>query len=350
MPNPLSKEQETLLDNLYYKQKNYVGRDKLWYLTKQYEGYPTQRQVNYWLQNQEVNQLHRKPKKSLSIAPVIVKKPNIYYQADLVDMGNKASHNKRYIFTLTDVFTKQAYAIAMTNKSNKSVLSAFEKIYELLVNNNKSIKILQTDNGGEFISSEFQDFLTKHKIKHTTSIPGRPQSNGQIERFNGILKDYIMKDITALGKNEWPLHLKTYIENYNNTYHTTIKTTPNQAAEKFEQVYTNIKQNAVKHKLIVVNKFKEGDKVRIKIFKGKLDKASTQNWSKSIFVIHRIIKSDKPFVQDKFRIKNQNGETLKNFYSANDLLKVLKVNKSTVTIPKDTTPNQIMTRSRSSHL
>jgi hypothetical protein len=231
MVKELTKEQEELLNEVYYEQKNFVGRDKLFELVKQYEDHPTQAETVQWLVNQEVNQLHIKPKKSSSIASVIIKKPNIYYQCDLVDMGKYASHNKRYIFTLIDVFTKQVFAVAMGNKTENSVFKVIQKMYNQLESLGKSIILLQSNNGAEFINKKFQDFCKDNKIKHITSIPERPQLNGSVERFNGTLKRYIMQDITATGKNEWPLHLQQYIDNYNNNYHSTIKTTPNKASK-----------------------------------------------------------------------------------------------------------------------
>ena len=66
----------------------------------------------------------------------------------------------------------------------------------------KKIKTLRTDNGGEFITKEFEAFLSKHGIRHQNTVPYTPQQNGLAERKNrtlvkmarcmfGILKDYI---------------------------------------------------------------------------------------------------------------------------------------------------------------
>jgi hypothetical protein len=55
-----------------------------------------------------------------------------------------------------------------------------------------------------------------------------------------------MKDITVLDKNEWYQHLDTYLNNYNNTYHSIIKTTPNKGIDEIEKVAERIKKNANK--------------------------------------------------------------------------------------------------------
>lgn len=321
----LNSYQKKLLEDVYYGQKNYVGRDKLYSLIKKYEGHPGQLQVAAWLADQEVNQVHMKPKKSSAIGPILPKKPNVWYQADLIDMGENAAFNKRYIFTLIDSFTKQAFARALKTKKEATILKAFDSLMEQLKKEGKRIRVLQTDNGSEFIDNEFQRYLEENGIRHVTGIAGRPQGQGIIERFNGVLKNYIMKDITATGKNNWPKNLQQYLDNYNNTYHSIIKTTPNQAEEKFKEVKNNIEKYAVRHKLVTTKNLKVGDRVRVKIFKGKLDKYSTPNFSKTIFKIYKVIRSSKPFVQTKYKLINQDGQVTKNFYMANDLLKIVQV-------------------------
>ena len=327
---PLTGEQEHLLEDLYYNKKNFVGRDKLYDLTKSTFYHPTKAQVAKWLSEQEIWQLHYKPKKSSSISPVVIQKPNVYYQMDLIDMGDFASYNKRYILTLIDTFTKQAFARAIRKKNDESVLKEFKIILEELKKDGKSIKVLQTDNGGEFVSKKMISFLNHNKIKHNTGIPGRPQAQGIIERFNGTLKDYIQKDISATGKNKWPLNLQTYIDNYNNSYHSVIKTTPNKASSNVANVADNIEKVAVSRKLITTHPLKVGDKVRVKKFKGKLEKSSTQNFSKSIYTIYKVIKASKPYKITTYRISNTSGVKLKNLYNANDLLKINKIRKSPI--------------------
>ena len=88
-------------------------------------------------------------------------------------MGKYAAHNKRYIFTMIDAFSKQAFAVTVTQKNEASVLKALEKIYKQIKDKGKSIRVLQTDNGAEFIDAKFEQFCLDNNIKHIISIPGR---------------------------------------------------------------------------------------------------------------------------------------------------------------------------------
>ena len=46
-----------------------------------------------------------------------------------------------------------------------------------------TVKVLKTDNGGEYTSNEFKDLLAKHAIKHEMSAPHTPSQNGTAERW-----------------------------------------------------------------------------------------------------------------------------------------------------------------------
>ena len=45
-----------------------------------------------------------------------------------------------------------------------------------------SVKVMQTDNGGEFESSDFKELLVKNNIKHEHCAPHSPHQNGTAER------------------------------------------------------------------------------------------------------------------------------------------------------------------------
>ena len=51
-----------------------------------------------------------------------------------------------------------------------------------------------TDNGTCFVSSEFEMFLTKNGIKHITTAPYHPASNGLAERSVQIVKNGLKRD------------------------------------------------------------------------------------------------------------------------------------------------------------
>ena len=52
---------------------------------------------------------------------------------------------------------------------------------------------LVSDNGSNFTSDEFKTFLTQNGIKHTTTAPGHPATNGLAERYVGFIKKQLRK-------------------------------------------------------------------------------------------------------------------------------------------------------------
>ena len=64
---------------------------------------------------------------------------------------------------------------------------------------------MRTDNGGEYMSAEFQDFLKEKAIHHETTVPHSPQQNGVAERMNRTLQEAALSMILHAGvsKNFW---------------------------------------------------------------------------------------------------------------------------------------------------
>ena len=50
-------------------------------------------------------------------------------------------------------------------------------------------EVIITDNGPQFISFQFNDFLQHLGIKHRLTTLYNPQTNGGIERFNRVMKE-----------------------------------------------------------------------------------------------------------------------------------------------------------------
>ena len=54
-------------------------------------------------------------------------------------------------------------------------------------------EIVVSDNGSNFVSSEFKSFLLKNGIKHLTSTPYQPGTNGLVERAVQTFKEGMNK-------------------------------------------------------------------------------------------------------------------------------------------------------------
>ena len=76
---------------------------------------------------------------------------------------------------------------------------------------------LHTDNGSQFCSDQFQQFLRAGGIRHLRSSPYSPQTCGMVERLNRTVKDAVTT-ARALGQSV-PTYVRTFLMNYRATPH-----------------------------------------------------------------------------------------------------------------------------------
>lgn len=73
-------------------------------------------------------------------------------------------------------------------KQKNEVLSKFKEFQKTFANEcGLNISKLRTDNGGEYASTEFQEYLKAQGIQHELTVPHSPQQNGVAEMKNGTL-------------------------------------------------------------------------------------------------------------------------------------------------------------------
>ena len=119
------------------------------------------------------------------------------------------------------------------------------------------------------------------------------------ERFIGTWKTKIYKYMTSISKNVYIDQLDDIVNEYNNTYHRTIKTKP--VAVK-DNAYIDFKKEVNDNDPI----FKIGDDVRISKYKNIFAQGYTPNWSEEGFVIKKV-KNTVPWT---YGINDLNGEKI----------------------------------------
>ena len=82
-----------------------------------------------------------------------------------------------------------------------------------------------SDDGPQFVSSEFRTFCKKQGIRHTLVPPYHPQSNGQAERFVKTLKESIKKGMES-GKASLEEVVTDFLSVYRDTSHSTTNVSP----------------------------------------------------------------------------------------------------------------------------
>lgn len=173
------------------------------------------------------------------------------FQIDLIVMKDISKIDYTYCFTCIDVTTRIADAEPMKDKTASEALQAFKAIIERM----GKPKQIYADSGKEW-QGVFGKFLEEEGINAifvTTHAPF-------IERFNQTLKNMLHRYMTNEGYDRWRSVLPEIIDNYNNSYHSTIKMSPNDAKKDYDLAVENTLRNA---QLNVKKKIDVGDKVRL---------------------------------------------------------------------------------------
>ena len=98
-------------------------------------------------------------------------------------MNSVARGGFQYFITFTDDLSRYGYIYLMRNKAES--FERFKEFQNEVQNHTgKTIKFLQSDRGGEYLSHEFSDHLKSCGIVPQLTPPGTPQWNGVSERRN----------------------------------------------------------------------------------------------------------------------------------------------------------------------
>ena len=124
-----------------------------------------------------------------------------------------------YLMCIKDVFSKEWYGYNY-NKSctARDAINAVDNAIIRKFNGNIPDNLtLRTDNGPQYISKEFNNYLKTINIKHEYIEKETPEENGDIESFhNSIKTDYIwINEINNF--NDGKIIIENAFNDYNNT-------------------------------------------------------------------------------------------------------------------------------------
>jgi len=108
------------------------------------------------------------------------------------DLGGPISDASRggalHFGTFTDDFSRWTDVVSMQKKGD--LLSENKKwVTKAQLHTGTKIKILRSDNGGEYVSNEFKALHDENGTTHETTVPDTPQQNGVAERLNRVLME-----------------------------------------------------------------------------------------------------------------------------------------------------------------
>ena len=105
-------------------------------------------------------------------------------------INSKSLNGGEYFLTFVDDHTRYAWIYILKHKSQ--VFQYFQD-WKAMAERSSGRKLvtLRTDNGGEYISLEFQAYRKKEGIEHQFTVPRTPEQNGVAERFNRTIMEAV---------------------------------------------------------------------------------------------------------------------------------------------------------------
>ena len=293
---PPEPTKEEVLASIYYDPKTGYGSARTLYEKVKGQGI-TMKQVKSFLAKQETQQINRKKQRVKKYLPITAGGDGSF-QADLTFYNQFKKQNKIGkkqaigILTCINIHSRKAYAKPIFGKktgedsfdTEGSVLNAIKDITEDIKKRGKFVN-LTTDNGSEFISKTFRAYMEKEGVTQHFADAGDwgKNSMGKVERFNRTIRGLIQKHMTAKNTTKWVDVLPDLLDNYNNTFHSSIKSTPNKA--DVEEVIEE--ENETAREVVAEEmELKEGDKVRLLKPRETFQKGG-QQYYKGIYTIHK---------------------------------------------------------------
>ncbi|GJZ66125.1 retrotransposon protein, putative, ty1-copia subclass [Tanacetum coccineum] len=144
------------------------------------------------------------------------------YEIDMLNLVPNVNsiYSDCYFITFMDDYSRYGYVYLPKHKHE--VFETF-KVFKNEVENQlgQTIKALQSDRGGEYISQEFKDYLKACGIVQQLTPPYTPQHNRVSERRNYTLLDMVrsMMNLTTMSLSFWDYALETATRILNKRHH-----------------------------------------------------------------------------------------------------------------------------------
>ena len=265
--------------------------------------------------NQILSQeLHKSRKINFTRRKVISNHIDHIWGIDLITMikYHKQNKNYKYILTVIDFFSKYSWCYPLKTKKSEEIINSFKDIFK---KSKRKPTMIQSDEGTEFTNNQTQTFFKDNNINwyHTYN---RDIKCSICERYNRTILNKIYKNFTLNNNTIWINDLDKLVNEYNNSYHRSIKMKPIDASLKVNE---NIVRNNL-YNFKITNKkpkFSIGDRVRISLLKNTFEKSYTSNWSEELFIIDNIKTSNVHY----YFLKNLKGEKIDGMFYEQELLK-----------------------------
>lgn len=172
---------------------------------------------------------------------------------DIISIGRK------YVLLGVDYFSRALMAKVLVNKSAKEVTRVLKRWFE---NTIRPVELI-TDNGKEFDNEEVKKLCWDFGVERRLVGVEAHRSNGRVERAIRTIREGLLKARNDTLENM----LNEVVRTYNRTYHSAIKSTPDEAWSDYTGIaqLENSSRGSYAKRFVMRGrgKFESGQKVRI---------------------------------------------------------------------------------------
>lgn len=170
--------------NIWHRRYGHLNYQSLSDLSKNnmVNGMNVQEKVESPCQTCMVSKIHsiKFPKQTESKSGELL---NIIHSDVCGPMNTTSIGGSKYFLTFIDDKSRKTFVYFLKHKSE--VFEKFKAFKEMVERQtNMKIKCLRSDNGGEYVSNEFSQYLENCGIQRQLTVPYTPQQNGVAERAN----------------------------------------------------------------------------------------------------------------------------------------------------------------------
>ncbi|CAI7877602.1 unnamed protein product, partial [Closterium sp. NIES-53] len=125
---------------------------------------------------------------------------------DVVGPLKLGAAGAEYFLTIVDVYTRMTWVYVLSKKSDVAETVKTDWLPMVERQQDRLVKAIRTDRGGEFLSKDFSLWLKKNGIRHSLTMPYSPAMNGTAERANRTITEMARGLLIEAGLPEyyWP--------------------------------------------------------------------------------------------------------------------------------------------------
>ena len=291
-----------------WSKSGFLRLDKFYRFLKDKDIKITRKEVNEFLNKQKSIQTTTVIPKPKIFPSILANNPGSNYQMDIMIYNRNEFNGWGAILGVIDVNSRYVQCVPLKSRKQKEPDSEVMKAITKIMKSMGYPENINTDN--EFKSKVFLDLMKKHNVTLWFSYPDEiTGKNAIIERFWRTLAANLRDYSLNTGKKDWNTFLQTVVNNYNNTYHGTVRGKP-------IDIWKGKKDNNQDF-IIQKKRLSIGQLVRYALPKKTFGKADIETLSPDIY---KIVRED-PKRKNRWILMNINSNTeLNKSYLERDLV------------------------------